>query len=70
MTMALKNREAKIIKTAKPVTATTIEIANKIKARPRTIGNHIGKKSIFKINSNIKYPYLRIIFTGRYSTVL
>ena len=70
MTMALKNREAKVIKTAKPVTATPIENPNKITAKTRRIGNHIGKKSIFKINSNIKYPYLRIIFTGRYSTVL
>ena len=31
--MALKNREAKVIKTAKPVTATPIENPNKITAK-------------------------------------
>ena len=68
-TTADKSRAAKTINTAKPETETTIDKTSKKIERRRIIGNQIGKKSIFRNNSNIFSLYLKIISTGRYSTV-
>ena len=51
-----KSRDAKSTKTENPKTAIQKLITNKTIPITKIIGNHMGKKSIFKNNSNIILP--------------
>ena len=58
-----------MINTANPDTETTTDKAIKKTENSIMIGNQIGKNKIFNNNSNILGLYLKIISTGRYSTI-
>ena len=54
-----KSRDAKSTKTENPKTAIQKLITNKTIPRTKIIGNQMGKKSIFKNNSNIILPLFK-----------